>query len=175
MDPMTILVREQIFRDDPVLELRRQRPFTCHHVVARQVPPEIIVQVLGSAIDFPAAEYFKRLAVHDEHARWPIGAILAAAAQRADVDTFRTAMDSVGPRVAGLLEYLLGLDDLVDFCLGGIRLRIYDINTRGAESGDDQVAPLKERVAGERRQCRRAGVPTEMVELVALEIGRASC
>ena len=34
--------------------------------------------------------------------------------------------------------------------------------------GDDQVAPLEERVAGERRQGRRAGVPAEMVELVAL-------
>jgi hypothetical protein len=44
----------------------------------------------------------------------------------------------------------------------------YNIDTRGAEPGDDQVAPLEERVAGERRQCRRTGVPTEMVERVAL-------
>src|SRR5215470_6816207 len=103
MDPMAILVREQIFRDDPVLELRRQPPFTCHHVVAWQVPPEIIVQVLGSAIDLPAAEDVKRLAVHNEHARWAIGAILAAAAERTDVDAFWTAMDRVGPRVTSLL------------------------------------------------------------------------
>ena len=75
--------------------------------------------------------------IHDEHARWSIGAILTPAAEGADVDAFRTAMDSVGPRVAGLLEHLLGLDDLVDFCLGGIRLRIHNINTRGAEPGDN--------------------------------------
>src|SRR5271166_5411613 len=99
MNPMAILVREQIFRDNSILELRRQRPFTCHHVVARQVPPEIIVQVLGSTIDLPAAEDVKRLAVHDEHARWSIGAILTAAAERADVDALRTAMNSVGSRI----------------------------------------------------------------------------
>src|SRR5438067_7481243 len=44
---------------------------------------------------------------------------------------------------------------------------IHDIQARGAEPGDDQVAPLEERVAGQRRQGRRAGVPTAMVELVA--------
>src|SRR5205085_2368549 len=124
--------------------------------------------------DLPAAEDVKRLAVHDEHARWPIGAILTAAAERADVDAFGTAMDSVGPRIAGLLEDLVGLDDLVNFCLGWIGLRIHDINARGAEAGDDQVAPLQERMARERRQCRRAGVPTEMVELVAL-MGHRHC
>ena len=142
MDPMAILVREQVLRHDPVFELWWQPPFTCHHVVARQVPPEIVVQVLGSAINLPAAKDVKRLAVHNEHARWPIGAILTAAAESADVDAFRTTMNGVGPRVAGLLEHLVGLDDLVDFCRGGIGLRIHDINARGAEPGNDQVAPL---------------------------------
>ena len=63
--------------------------------------------------------------------------------------------NSVGPRVASLLEHLVGLDDLVDFCVGGIGFRINDIDARRA-------------VAGEWRQRRRAGVPTEMMELVAL-------
>jgi hypothetical protein len=43
MDAMAILVREQILRHDPVLELRWQPPLARHHVVARQVPPEVIV------------------------------------------------------------------------------------------------------------------------------------
>ena len=76
-------------------------------------------------------------------------------------------MDRMGPRVARLLEHLFGLDDLVNGCLGGIGLHIHNIQARGAEPGDDQVAPLEERVAGQRRQGRRAGVPTAMVELVA--------
>ncbi len=118
-------------------------------------------------MDLPAAEDVKRLAVHDKHARRPIGAIFSAAAERTDVDAFRTAMDGMGPRVARLLEHLLGLDDLVNGCLGGIGLHIHDINARGTEPGDDQVAPLEEGVASQRRQGRRAGVPATMVELVA--------
>jgi hypothetical protein len=67
--------------------------------------------MLWSAIDFPAAEDVKCVAVHDEHAKWPVCAILTAAAERADVDAFWAALDSVRPRVAGLFEHLLGLDD----------------------------------------------------------------
>ena len=47
MDPMALLDSRADFLGRSPLELRRQRPFTCHHVVARQVPPEIIVQLLG--------------------------------------------------------------------------------------------------------------------------------
>jgi hypothetical protein len=76
------------------------------------------VQFLGSTIDLPAPEDIKRLTVHDKHARRPIGAIFTAAAQRADIDALWTAMDSVGPRVAGLLGNLIG-DNLVIFALVG--------------------------------------------------------
>src|SRR5205814_1616803 len=44
VDPMAILVRKQVLRHDPVLVLRRQPPLARHHVVARQVPPEVIVR-----------------------------------------------------------------------------------------------------------------------------------
>src|SRR5258708_21338918 len=81
VDPMAILVREQILRHDPILELRRQPPLASHHVVARQVPPEVIMQVLGSAGDLPAAQGIERLAVHDEDALRPVDAVLAAAAR----------------------------------------------------------------------------------------------
>src|SRR5712675_3596693 len=84
VDPMAILVREKILRHDPVLVLRRQPPLARHHVVARQVPPEVIVQVLGSAVDLPAPQDIERLAVHDEDAWRSIGAVLAATAERAD-------------------------------------------------------------------------------------------
>jgi hypothetical protein len=36
MDPVAIFVREQILADDPVFELRRQRTFARHQVVARK-------------------------------------------------------------------------------------------------------------------------------------------
>ena len=55
------------------------------------------MQVLGSAIDLPASQDIERLAVHDEDAWRPVGAVLATAAKRADVYAFRTAMDRVWP------------------------------------------------------------------------------
>src|SRR6202022_4544447 len=55
VDPMAIFVREEILRHDSVLELRRQPPLARHHVVAWQVPPEVIVQRLGTATDLPAS------------------------------------------------------------------------------------------------------------------------
>ena len=145
-----------------------RRPLARHHVIARQVPPEIIVQFLRTAIDLPPSEDLEGLAVHDEDAGRSIGTILATAAERADVDAFRPAVNRVRPRVAGLLEDLLGLDDLVNLRLRGIRFGIHDVNSRGADAGDDEVAPLEECVPGERRQSRRAGIPAEMVKLVAL-------
>jgi hypothetical protein len=71
VDPMAILVREQVLRHDPVFELWWQPPLARHHVVARQVSPEVIMQVLGSAVDFPAAKDIESLAVHDEDAGRP--------------------------------------------------------------------------------------------------------
>ncbi len=94
---MPILAREQVLGHDPVFELRRQTPLARYHVIAWQVPPEVIVQGLGSAVDFPAPENIERLAVHDENARGSVGAVLAAAAERADVDAFRPAMDRMRP------------------------------------------------------------------------------
>src|SRR5262249_38717226 len=126
-----------------------------------------VMQVLRSAVDLPAAQNVEGFAVHDENPRRPLGAILAAPAERADVDAFRTAMHRVGPRIARSLKYRLGLDDLVNRRLSGIGLRIDDIDARGAKPGDDQVTPFVKGVASERQQRRRAGVPAEMVELVA--------
>jgi hypothetical protein len=154
MDPVAVFVREEIRRHDPVLELRRQSPLARHHIVARQVPPEIIVQFLRTAIDFPSSEDIERLAIHDEDAGRSLGTILASAAEGTDIDAFRPAVDRVGPRVTGLLEDLLRLDDPVNLRLGGIRFGINDVNPGGPDTGDDEVAALEERVRCKRRQSR---------------------
>src|SRR4051812_11620946 len=130
MDLMAVLVREQVFRNDAVLKLRRKAPLARHHVVARQVPPEIVVELLGAAVDFPAAEDIECLAVHDEDAWRSIGTILPAAAERADIDALRTTMDGVWPRIAGLSEDLVGLDDLMDTRPGRMRLGVHHVNAR---------------------------------------------
>src|SRR5258705_7088696 len=142
VDPMAVLVREKILRHDPVLELRRQPPLARHHVVARQIPPEVIVQGLGTTIDLPPPEDIECLAVHDEHAGRSIGTILAATTESADVNAFRPAVNCMGPRISGLFKDLLGFDNFVNLRFGGIRFRIHDINSRGTDPGDYEVAPL---------------------------------
>lgn len=97
MSLVPILVREQIFRDNAVFKLRRQSPFARHHVVTRKVPPEVVMQALGAAVDLPPTENIECLTVHDEHTGWPIRAILAAAAKRADIDAFGATMNRMGP------------------------------------------------------------------------------
>ena len=151
VDAVAVFVRQQILRHDSVLELRRQPPLARHHVVAWQVPPEIIVHCLGAAIEFPPSEHLERLAIHDEDAGRSIGAVLAAPAERRNVDAFRPAVNGVGPRVSGLFEDFLRLDDLVNRCLGGIRLGIDDIDAGRPHAGNDEIAAFEEGVSGERR------------------------
>src|SRR5262249_30222121 len=97
MKRMAIFVRKQVLRHDPVLELRRQRPLARHHVVARQVPPEVVVQPLWSAVELPAAEDIECFAIHEEDAGRSVGSVLTAAAERADIDAFGPAVDRMGP------------------------------------------------------------------------------
>src|SRR5258708_18175679 len=97
VDPMAVLVREKILRHDPVLELRRQPPLAGHHVVSWQIPPELIVQVLGTTVDLPASKSIECLTIHNEHARRPIGTILAAATKGADAHAVRPAAAPLVP------------------------------------------------------------------------------
>ena len=112
------------------------------------------MKLLRTAIDLPSSEDIERLAIHDEDAGRSFGTILAAAAEGADIDAFRPTMNRVRPRVTGLLEYLLRLDDLVNLRLGGVGFGIHDINAGGPDAGDDQEAPFEERMACKRRQSR---------------------
>src|SRR5258708_12983269 len=107
VDPMAVLVREKILRHDPVLELRRQPPLAGHHVVAWQIPPEVIVQVLGTTVDLPASKNIECLTIHNEDAGRPIGTILAAATKVADVNAFRPAVYRVGPQSTALFNDFL--------------------------------------------------------------------
>jgi hypothetical protein len=75
-------------------------------------------------------------------------------------------MDRVRAGIAGLGEDLLGFDDLVDLGLQRL-LHVDDVDARGPDAGDDQVAPFQKGMPRQRRQRRGTGVPAEMVKLVA--------
>src|SRR5450755_1217903 len=98
MNTVPIPIGQQVFGDDAVLELRRQAPLAGNHIVARQVPPEVVVQLLRPALDLPPAEDLEILAVQQEDSGRAQGAVGAAAAERADVDTLRSAVNRVRAR-----------------------------------------------------------------------------
>src|SRR5579883_490294 len=137
MDAVTIFVGKQVLRNETVLKLWRQRPLTRDHIVARQVPPKVIMQLLGTAIDLPAPENVEGLAIHDEDTGRTVRAVLAAATQRTDINALRPAMNRVWPRVPGFLENFFRLNDFVDLSLGRIGLCVDDVDTRGAYAWND--------------------------------------
>src|SRR4051812_11173138 len=77
-------------------------------------------------------------------------------------------MDGMGAGIAGLPEHLLRLNDLVDRRPPRVWLGVDHVDPRRPQARNDQVATFEESMTGERRQCRGAGIPTEMVKLVTL-------
>src|SRR5262245_37946816 len=97
----------------------------------------------------------------------PAGAVSRGVAERRDVNAVRPAMHRMGPAVARRLDELFRLDDLVEFWIARIRLGVDDVDARGAKARHDQIAPLDMRVWRVRAKAGAAGVPAEMVQLVA--------
>jgi hypothetical protein len=58
----------------------------------------------------------------------PLAAVWRA--QSANLNSFRTTMHSVQPRVSGASEHFFGLNNLSDLELCRIWLSIYDLNAR---------------------------------------------
>jgi hypothetical protein len=50
---------KQVLRIDPILDLVRDTPFACDHRVVAEMPPEIISQLLRSAIHLPTPQHVK--------------------------------------------------------------------------------------------------------------------
>ena len=168
VQPPAVFAAEQHLRHEPVLEGVGRAPFAGHHGVVAEMPPGVIGELLRPAIDLPAAERLEALVIHDEDAARRLAVLVA---ERRHIDAARPAMDGVRARIAGLLGDLLRLDHLDDLRVARIGLGVEDVDARGAQARNHQIAPLHVRMRHLRAQARRAGVPAEMVELVA-GIGR---
>ena len=164
VQPASVLAAEQDFGNQTVLEGIRCSPLAGHHRVVAEVPPEIIGQFLGTAIDLPFAEDVEAFGIEQEN---PAGRLAFGVAESIDVDAFRSAVDRVHPGIAGFLGDLLGLDHLHDLRIARIGLGIEDVQSRRAQARHDEVAPLHVRVRGVRAQARGTRIPTEVMKLVA--------
>ena len=163
---------EQDFRHEPVLERVGRAPFAGDHRVVAEMPPGVIGELLRPAVDLPAAERLEGLVVHEKNAA---GRLALGVAERRDVDALRAAMDRVRARVAGLFGDLLRLDHLDDLRVPRIGLGVEDVDARRAQPRHDQIAPLDMRMRRVRAEAGRAGVPAEMMQLVAGVRHRDAC
>ncbi len=161
---VAVLVAEQQLADEAVLDHVRRAPLRGDDGAEVQVPPEVVGQLLRSAVGLPLALDREVLVVEQEHAAGPVALRVA---ERGDVDAVGAAVDRVRAAVAGLAGDLLGLDHLDELGLPRVLLDVEDVDPRGAQAGDEQVAALDVRVRGPRAQRRRARVPAEVVQLVA--------
>ncbi len=152
------------FGIEAALDHLRRAPLARDHRVLREMPPEVVGQVLRPAIGFPRPDDVERIAVQHEDSARPV---TVRVAERADVDGVRAAVHRVGPRVAGARDDLFGLDDAHDSRMRRIGFRVDDVDARRTQAGHDQVAALDVRARRERTQRRAARVPSEVVELVA--------
>src|SRR5262249_39617247 len=87
--------------------------------------------------------------------------------ERRDIDAFRSAVNGMWSGVACPLGNIPRLDHLDDFRIRRIRLGIENMNARRPQTRHDEVAPLAMRMRRVRAEARGAGVPTEMMQLVA--------
>ncbi len=179
MQPTPVLGAQQHLGDQAVLESIRRTPFAGHHRVVSEMPPGIIGEVLRSTVHFPLASDVEALVIHQEDAARPLAFSIA---EGGDVDALGPAMDGVRSRIARFVGDLLGFDHLDDRGLARIGLGVEDVNARGAQARHDQIAPLHVRMWRVGAQARRAGVPSEMMQLVAdighrriADDGRVAC
>jgi hypothetical protein len=164
VQPVAVLVAEQELRVHARLDHVRRAPLAGDHAVVAEVPPEVVGELLRAAVALPCALDLERVVVEDEDAA---GTVAIRVAEGVHVDAVRAAVHGVRAAVAGLLRDLLGLDRPDDSRLERVALRVQHIHARGAQSRHDQVAPLHVRVRHPGTERRRAGVPAEVVELVA--------
>ncbi len=92
VQPASIFAAEQDLRDEPVLERIGGSPFARHHGVVTEMPPEIIGQLLGTAVHLPLAENIEALGIEQEDAA---GRLALGVAERVHIYSFGAAMDGV--------------------------------------------------------------------------------
>src|SRR5688500_4399171 len=128
------------------------------------MPPEVVGEVLRSAVRLPGAAHRKVFVIQHEDSAWPFA---FGAADGVDVDAVWPAVGSVRAAVARLARDLFGLNHLYERGVAWVWRGVQDVDAGRAQTGHDQVAALDMRVGRGRAQRRAAGVPAEMVKLIA--------
>jgi hypothetical protein len=161
---VAVLAAQQQLGDDPALDHVGKAPLAREQLVVADVPPDVVGELLRTSVDLPPAEDVERVVVEQED---PARTFAVGSAQRRHVEPVGAAVDRVRTAVTGAPGDLLGLDDLDELRLRGVVLDVDHVEPRRAQAGHEEVAALHMRVGRPRAQRRRAGVPAEVVQLVA--------
>ena len=164
MQRVAVLAGQEQLRIHAALHHVRRAPLAGDHRVVTEVPPEVVRQLLRSAILLPPPFDLECFGVEHEDAA---GAVAVSVAQRVDVDAIRPAVRGVRAAVAGLPDDLLGLDHLDEARLPRVGRGVENVDSRRSHAGHDEIAPLHVRMRRVRAQARAARVPPEVVQLVA--------
>src|SRR5215471_12280045 len=159
-----VAATQQYFRIHSILHHVGRAPFAGDDGVVSQVPPEVIREFLRAAIQLPFPENIEALMIHHENSA---GTAAVRSSQRADQDSVGTAMNRVRRCVSRARGQRLRLNYLHDFRIARIRLGIDDVYARRMDTRHDQIAAFYMGMRGMRAQTGAAGVPAEMMQLVA--------
>src|SRR5574339_776011 len=98
MQAVTVLACQEILGYHAVLELVRLTPLAGDQRVLRDVPPEVIGELLVAAVELPGADHVEVEVVEHENATRP--AIPVRRADGIHVNSIGSAVDGVRPAVA---------------------------------------------------------------------------
>ena len=111
-----------------------------------EVPPEVVRELLGSAVLLPRALHVERLVVEQEDAA---GRVALGVPERVHVDAVRAAVARVRAAVAGLARHFDGLDcfgdgaDLIQLDENGVGDALLDAASKNLRVGDENVVADK--------------------------------
>ena len=164
MQRVTVLAAEQQIGLHSIFDHFRRAPFAGDRNVVAEMPPEVVGQVLRSAVDLPAAEHVDALMVEQKESA---GTVAVGSTQRAHIDRVGAAMNRMRPAVTGARGEFFGFDRLDDLRVARIGFRINHVDARRTQPGHDQVTALDVRMRRVGAKRCAARVPAEMVQFVA--------
>src|SRR5438270_8365631 len=146
MEAMTITTFEKDFRVHSRFNHAGRAPFAGDHGVIAQMPEEIIVEILRTALDLPLAQNVKTFRIEDKN---PARSFSSSRSEGTYKNAVRATVDGVRTAVTGARRQYFRFNDLDDLRVARIRLGVNDVDSRRANAGDDQVTPLGMRMRRE--------------------------
>ena len=125
VDFVAVVVVHDMFQDRAVLEHIGGAPFAGHDHVQTDVPPEVVGEQLGAAVELPAAQRFESVVVDAQYAA---GRSAIGRPNAVQVDGVGAAMHGMKAAVAGAGEDVLRLNSLDELEVIGIGLGVHDVD-----------------------------------------------